>query len=40
MTTCAEESVAMFKDTLNEGLLYDCIFMKLIIPGMSGFEAA
>ena len=36
---CAEESVKMFKETLQEGYLYDCIFIKLIMPGMSGFDA-
>ena len=29
----------MFKETLEEGYLYDCIFIKLIMPGMSGFDA-
>ena len=36
---CAEESVKMFKETLEDGYLYDCIFIKLIMPGMSGFDA-
>lgn len=40
MASSAEEAVAVFKDTLNEGYLFDCIFMKLIMPGMSGFDAA
>lgn len=40
MASCAEDSVTTFKDTLNEGYLYDCVFMKLIMPGMSGFDAA
>ena len=40
MASCAEDAVATFKDTLNEGYLYDCVFMKLIMPGMSGFDAA
>ncbi len=40
MASSAEESVSRFKETLNEGYLYDCVFMKLIMPGMSGFDAA
>lgn len=36
----AEESVAIFQENLNEGYLFDCVFMKLIMPGMSGFDAA
>ena len=40
MASSAEDSVSIFRDTLNEGYLFDCVFMKLIMPGMSGFDAA
>ena len=36
----AEEAIEIFQKTLSEGLLFDLVFVKLIIPGMSGFDAA
>lgn len=36
----AEEAIEIFQKTLSEGLLFDMVFVKLIIPGMSGFDAA
>lgn len=29
----------MFKECLQQGALYDAIFIKLFMPGMSGFDA-
>jgi len=30
----------MFKKSIEEGSLFDAIFIKLFMPGMSGFDAA
>lgn len=35
----ADEAVSLFKETLQDGYLYDCVFIKLIMPGVSGFDA-
>jgi len=36
----ANEATKQFKETLSENLLYDMIFLKLIMPGTDGYDAA
>lgn len=35
-----EEAIEIFTKSISEGKAFDIIFMKLIMPVMSGFEAA